>query len=132
VVAKEGKALRLEGRFQSQIGGQVYHFLFQGETMLRFLQADMTLPSTALYNLQFSLVQEDKTREPFFKEADLIFKTNYTDIRTNLVVSNAQTNLIVETNQSVYELVLKGISEDRKKQLIIQYLNRLVELIFRE
>jgi len=100
--------------------------------MLRFLQADMTLPSTALYNLQFSLVQEDKTREPFFKEADLIFKTNYTDIRTNLVVSNAQTNLIVETNQSVYELVLKGISEDRKKQLIIQYLNRLVELIFRE
>ncbi len=132
VISKEGKWLRLEGRFQSEIGGQIYSFLFQGEAMMRFVQANMTIPSSALYNLRFQLVQEDKTREPFLTEADLIFKTNYTDIRTNLVVSNAITNLVVETNQSAYELVLKGIAEEKKKTLILQYLNRIVDLIFRE
>ncbi|MCX7883260.1 MAG: hypothetical protein N2314_08575 [Brevinematales bacterium] len=132
VISKEGKWLRLEGRFQSEIGGQIYSFLFQGEAMMRFVQANMTIPSSALYNLRFQLVQEDKTKDPFLAETDLVFKTNYTDIRTNLVVSNALTNLVVETNQSAYELVLKGIAEDKKKTLILQYLNRLVELIFRE
>ncbi|URA10053.1 hypothetical protein [Thermospira aquatica] len=132
VVSREGKFFKLAGQFQSDIGGQTYHFLFEGEAMLRFLQANMTIPSSALYNLRFQLLQEDKTREPFFIDSDLLFKTNYTDIKTNLVVSNAQTNVVVETNQSSYELVLKGISEDKKKQLILQYLNRLVEMIVRE
>jgi len=132
VVAVDGKWLRLEGRFQSEIAGQMYSFAFQGETMTRFVQANMTIPSSALYNLRFQLVQENQTKEPFLTDADLVFKTNYTDIRTNLVVSNAVTNLVVETNQAAYELVLKGISEDKKKVLILQYLNRLVDLIFRE
>lgn len=132
VVLRQGNFLQLEGRFQSEIGGQIYHFLFEGEAMTRFLQANMTVPSTALYNLRFRLLEENIEKQPFLTEEDLVFKTNYIDVRTNTVVSNAITNVIVETNQSAYELVLKGVSEDKKKQLILQYLNRLVDLIFRE
>jgi len=114
------------------VDGERYNLKLEGEFSLYDLEPDNSIFSTDIYNLFFQIKREN-LKQDFIGEEDLIFQTNYSEIITNVVFdpTNNITNLQVVTNLSSFEIKLKGISEEKKKQLIFNYLNSIINQLFK-
>ena len=133
VSAVSNRVVFIEGDHSVIMNGEAYRMSFTGQFGLNFLSSDYTVLSTDVYGLQFRLESVSPSVEETLSGNDLIFATNYNDIRTNIVVdpTNMQTNTVVETNFSSFRLEFKGIRDEKKKEILVRYLNALVDALFR-
>ncbi len=115
------------------IEGERYNLKLNGEFDIYDLEADNSIYSTQIYNLSFQINRENLKTEEVISENELVFQTNYTEITTNTIINptNNATNIQISTNLSSFEIKLKGISEEKKKQLIFNYLNSILNQLFK-
>jgi len=129
----KGDSATVDGSAASIINGNLFKISFSGEFSLRSLNSDMTVNSTDIYNLSFNAAQSPSVESNLITEDDLVFKTNYSDITTNQVFdsTNNITNILVVTNPSSMTIDFKGIADPKKKDLIINYLNVIMNALFK-
>ncbi|MGC8764386.1 MAG: hypothetical protein ACP5QT_00655 [Brevinematia bacterium] len=115
------------------IAGENYNLKISGEFDIYDLGADNSILSTDINNLAFQIDRANLKTEEIISENDIIFQTNYTEISTNIVINptNNTTNTEIVTNLSSFEIKLKGISEEKKRQLIFNYLNSIINQLFK-
>ena len=122
----------LNGYNSVLIGGELYKLDFAGEFDIYSVSPDNSILSTDLYNLNFKITKESSSTLEFLSEEDLVFKTNFSEIFTNYIYdpTNSVTNTVLMTNLSSFEIRLKGISEEKKKELILNYLRSIINQLF--
>ncbi len=123
----------LEGNNSIVIDGEKYGFRLSGEFLISDLEPDNSIFSTEIYNLNFELSRENLRKSDFLSEEDVVFQTNFNEIITNRVFdpTNNITNIQITTNLSSFEIKLKGISENKKKEIIINYINSILTHLFK-
>ena len=123
----------IDGNASSVINGDMFKITFSGEFSLKSLDSDMTVKSTDIYNMSFNAVQIPSASDNLITETDLVFKTNYNDIESNMVFDTNKniSNIQVITNPSSMTLDFKGLADSKKKELIINYLNILINSLFK-
>ena len=130
VTRVDGSIVAIEGLNSSLVNGETFKIRLLGEFDMGSLNADYSVLSTDIYNLDFQVTKEPPVNAEILSEKDLVFATNYSEFVTNAVVSNNVTNLVVSSNQSSVKLELKGIQDAKKKQLLVNYLNFIVNSLF--
>lgn len=130
VTGVDGVIVSIEGLNSSLINGETFKIKFLGEFDMGSLNSDYSVFSTDIYDLDFQVTKEPPASTEVLNEKDLLFATNYSELTTNSVVSNNITNIVVTTNQSSVKLELKGIQDAKKKQLLVNYLNFIVNSLF--
>ncbi len=131
VLAVSNNTATLEGFHTTLINGEIFKLQISGEFDINSLRSGSSIMSTDIYNLDFRVLNQSPTNNAVFNRDDLVFSTNYTDIVTNQVISNNMTNSEVSTNQSSFKLEFTGIRDDKKKDLLMNYLNSMINLLFR-
>ncbi|MEJ5284838.1 MAG: flagellar basal body L-ring protein FlgH [Brevinematia bacterium] len=123
----------LEGNNSIVIDGEKYGFKLSGEFLVSEIEPDNSIFSTEIYNLNFELSRENLKKSDILGEGDIVFQTNYNEIITNRVFdpTNNTTNVVISTNMSSFEIKLKGISEDKKREIIINYVNSILTHLFK-
>lgn len=129
VLAVTNQQVYLEGRTTTAINGEILALVLTGQSDLYRIKPDRTLFSHDLYNLRFA-IQNSVEQDSALSMEDLIFVTNYSEIQTNLQIQNGLTNLQYVTNNSSLDLKFKGIQDDRKKQMVLFYVNALIQDLF--
>lgn len=130
VKAVSNGIVSIEGLNSSLVNGETFRIRFLGEFDMSSLNSDYSVLSTEIYNLDFQVTKEPPANTEFFSEKDLLFTTNYADLTTNIVVTNNTTNTMVTTNESSVKLEFKGIQDAKKKQILVNYLNFIVNSLF--
>ncbi|MCX7821696.1 MAG: flagellar basal body L-ring protein FlgH [Brevinematales bacterium] len=133
VISIDGDYGVLEGNNSIIIDGEKYGFKLSGEFVISDLEADNSIFSTDIYNLNFELSRENLKKDNVIGEGDIVFQTNYNEIITNRVFdpTNNVTNIQITTNMSSFEIKLKGISEEKKREIIINYVNSILTHLFK-
>jgi hypothetical protein len=133
VTAVNGRTAVLQGLNSSLVNGESFRVEFTGEADFSSLQSDGSILSTDIYNLDFKIFQETPTNTSYFQSDDLVFQTNYNEIFTNQVVdpTNNTTNSLIVTNLANFKLEFKGIRDEKKKDLLANYLNGVIQALFR-
>lgn len=121
----------IEGFHSTLINGEIFSLQISGEFDINSLGPGPSIMSTDIYNLDFRVLNVSPTNSAMFSQDDLVYSTNYSDIVTNQVVSNNITNSILVTNQSSFKLEFTGIRDEKKKDLLMNYLNSMINLLFR-
>jgi hypothetical protein len=131
VGAVEGNTIVLHGNTSTTIDNQIFALELRGMCNINSIRPDFSVASEDIYNLDFHIKNYSLTDDTFLSGEDLIFETNFTDISTNIVVENEATNYIISTNEEAFTLRFSGIRDEKKRELIIHYLNVLVNSLFR-
>jgi hypothetical protein len=132
VTAVNNELVSILGANSSLINGEIFRIEFGGECNINSLSADNSIYSTEIYGLDFKIFSESPSNTAFFNENDLAFNTNYTEISTNQVLgTNNITNTEIVTNFSAIKLEFKGIQDNKKKGIIVNYLNFIINSLFR-
>ncbi len=132
VLTLESNLASLEGYHSTLINGEVFKLAISGEFDINSLGSESSIYSTDIYNLDFRVMNESPTNMALFNQNDLVFTTNYSDIVSNMVVgSNNMTNVQLTTNLSSFKLEFTGIRDNKKKELLMNYLNNMINLLFR-
>lgn len=133
VTAMDNDTVSIQGLNSSLMNGEVFRMEFQGEFNIDSLLSDYSVPSTEIYNLDFKVYKDSPTNNALFSENDLVYATNYTEIATNHVFDTNKnvTNDVVITNLSSMKVEFKGIQDSKKKGIIVNYLNFIVNSLFR-
>ncbi len=132
VTALKDELVSIQGANSSLINGDLFRIEFGGECNIDSLSADNSIYSTEIYGLDFKIFNESPSNSAFFNENDLVFSTNYTEIATNQVIgTNNITNTEIITNFSAIKLEFKGIQDNKKKGIIVNYLNFIINSLFR-
>ncbi len=134
----------IQGNNSSLINGEIVKINISGNFPLDSLSADFSVLSSDIYNLDFKLQNESPAENAVFNENDLAFQTNFTEITTNQVITNQMidtnknvtnngvfTNIVVSTNMSAFKLEFKGIQDTKKKEIMINYINFIIQALFR-
>lgn len=122
----------LEGYHSTMVNGEIFKLQISGEFDINSLNSGSTILSADIYNLDFRVLNESPTNQDILNSDDLVFTTNYTDISTNQTISsNNITNSEITTNQSTFKLEFTGIRDTKKKDLLMNYLNSIISLLFR-
>jgi len=122
----------IEGFHSTLINGEIFKLQISGEFNIDSVGSGSTIMSTDIYNLDFRVMNQSLTNNAIFSQDDLVFSTNYTDITTNQTISSDNlTNIEVVTNQSSFKLEFTGIRDSKKKDLLMNYLNSMINLLFR-
>lgn len=130
VVAVTNNLLRLRAHNTSVIGGEMFDMNIDASCDARSVGSDRTVNSVDLYDMSFSVHAVSATNLNLTMD-DLIFKTNYHDIRTNRIVDAAGvTNVTVTTNMSSMKYEVTGIRDEAKQRLILRYLNLITGALF--
>lgn len=130
VEAVSGNILLLKARNSSVIGGESFIVSIEAACDARSVSAERSVNSVDLFDLNFN-VENTPATNGTFTGAELIFRTNYTDIRTNRIVDTAGvTNLVVATNMSSMKFEVSGITDEAKRRMIIRYLNLISGSLF--
>ncbi len=130
IAAITNQQVYVEGRSSTLINGEVMEMILKGESDLYRIKSDKSLYSHDLYNLRFEMnsrVEEDKS---VLNMNDLIFETNYAQIQTNRVFQNGITNTSYLTNESSLSLKFKGIQDQKKKEMVLFYINAMIKNLF--
>ncbi len=121
-----------DGYHSTLINGEIFKLEISGEFDVNSLGSGSSISSTDIYDLDFRVLNESPTNAVMFNQDDLVFSTNYTDIVSNQVLSsNNITNMQITTNLSSFKLELAGIRDSKKKELLMNYLNSMINLLFR-
>jgi hypothetical protein len=130
VTAAEGDLVSIEGVNSSLVNGEKFQIKFGGQFDVSSMNSDRSVLSTEIYDLNFQITKEPPVNTDLFSEKDMVFATNYTELMTNTTVSNNVTNLTVVTNLSSLKLEFKGIQDEKKKQILVNYMNFIVNSLF--
>ncbi len=132
VISVNEDSATIEGNNSIIIDGEKYSLRLGGEFLVDDLESDNSIYSTDIYNLNFEVLRES-LKTALISEGDIVFQTNYTEITTNTVFdpTNNATNTQIVTNTSSFEIKLKGISEDKKKEIIVNYINSILMHLFK-
>lgn len=139
VVSVTNNTVYLAGISRNVMNGETFVLELSGESRMDAVKADFSILSTDVYNLYFQVRRETPANQMLLTETDLVFQTNYTEIASNFVavtnspgLTNQQSNLVVSTNMSRFTLELKGVSDEKKREMILNYLNNIVNSLFRK
>lgn len=130
VTRVDGPVVSVSGVNSSVLNGENFKIAFSGEFDVSSLLSDRSVLSTDVFNLDFRVTQEPPVNEAVFSEDDLVFRTNYTELTTNATVTGGVTNWTVATNMSSIRLELAGIRDSKKKQILANYLNSVIQSLF--
>lgn len=130
VTASEGNLVTIEGVNSSLVNGESFKIRFSGQFDTGSLSSDRSVLSTEIYNLDFQITKEPPANAELFSAKDMVYTTNYTEMVTNTTVSNGVTNLTLTTNLSSVKLEFQGIQDSKKKQILVNYLNFIVNSLF--
>lgn len=130
VTAVNGGIVSIEGKNSSLVNGESFKIRFLGDFDMNSLDSDYSVMSTEIYNLEFQVTKEPPVNTDYFSEKDMVFATNYSEMTTNAVISNNVTNFTVTTNMSSVKLEFKGIQDAKKKQILVNYMNFIVNSLF--
>lgn len=132
VVSIQDDLFRIQGYHSTLVNGEIYKLDISGECSRNSLNSDRSIYSSDIYNLNFKVSRETPVNTAIFNENDVVYTTNYTDIVSNITISsNNETNVTMVTNFSSFKLQFSGIKEDKKKQLLVNYLNNIINTLFR-
>ncbi len=113
------------------IGGDRFEMAIDAACDVRNVTSGRTVNSVDLFDMNFVVSAASATNDALLTEADLIFATNYSDIRTNRIVDAAGvTNAFVVTNLSSMKFEVAGIRDEAKKRLILRYLSLISGALF--
>jgi hypothetical protein len=129
----DGDTVSIQGQNMSLINGETFKIEISGEFDLPSISPDSSILSTEIYNLDFKVYRESPTNAALFNANDLEFSTNYSEITSNQVYNptNNTTNIMLVTNMSSVKLEFKGIRDEKKKDILMNYLNFIVSALFR-
>lgn len=129
----EDRTVMISGNNSTMVNGEAFKVQFDGQFDIRSLNADLTIFSTEIYNLNFRVLNESPTNAALFSANDLIFTTNYNEMLTNKVIDTNTnlTNEVITTNFSSIKIEFKGIADEKKQDLIVRYLNTIINALFR-
>jgi hypothetical protein len=132
VTAVNNNTASFEGFHSTLINGEIFKLEISGEFDINSLGSGSSIASTDVYDLDFRVLNQSPTNAAMFNQDDLVFSTNYTDIVTNQVISsNNITNIQLTTNFSSFKLEFTGIRDSKKQELLMNYLNSMINLLFR-
>ena len=136
VISIENNTITLKGFHSSIMDREMFRVEISGECAMNSLTSDLSVFSTDIYNLEFKISSSVPTNTLFFSEKDLVFKTNYSDFFTNQVISTNSngitlTNTRIDTNLSALKIEFKGLSEIKKQEILQNYLNSMINALFR-
>jgi len=132
IISIQGDLLKLQGYHSTLVNGEIYKLDISGECSKNSLGSDRSIYSSDVYNLDFKVSRETPVNPAVFNENDVVYTTNYTDIVSNITItSNNETNVTMVTNFSSFKLQFSGIQDSKKKQLLVNYLNSIINTLFR-
>jgi hypothetical protein len=121
-----------EGFHSTLMGGEIFKLQISGEFDINSLEPGSSIASTDVYDLDFRVLNQNLTNAAMFSRNDLVFSTNYSEIQTNQVISsNNITNTQLTTNLSSFKIEFTGIADSKKQELLMNYLNTMINLLFR-
>ncbi len=130
ITAITNRTVYLQGKSASLINGDTMELTLKGQSDINRIASDLSLASQDIYDLRFEVVNSSEQNDKILNMDDLIFETNYSDIQSNILVNNNQTNLVVSTNRSSLSLKFKSVQDDKKKEMVLFYLNTMIKNLF--
>lgn len=127
-----GSTVYIRANNNTIVNGETLAVELSGACNIMRIKPDYSIDSTDIYGLNFTVQKQSLTNKNLLSDDDLIFTTNFTDIKTNVIVStNNITNTVLTTNIAAMQLKFEGIRDSKKKELIINYLNVMINALFR-
>lgn len=136
VIEAGSNSLKLQGFTSSLMNGEALRVEISGECARGRVESDRSVSAGDLYDLSFRVAGQPPTNAMAFREEDVLYKTNYTGISNALVIGTNTngllvTNLVSITNPASLKLEFAGISDAKKRELLVNYLNAVVNALFR-
>lgn len=137
VVDADSNTLRLQGFTTSLLNGEALRIEVSGECPISRVSGDRSVASTDIYDLGFKVDGQPPTNSLVFTEEDILYKTNFTEITNATTIAtntNGQpvTNTIRVTNAEAFKLEFAGIADRKKREILVNYLNAIVNALFRD
>jgi plasmid maintenance system antidote protein VapI len=137
VVDADSNTLHLQGYTTSLLNGEVLRIEVSGECAISRVSGDRSVTSTDLYDLGFKVAGQPPTNSRVFTEEDVLYKTNFTEITNATTIAtntNGQlvTNTTRVTNAAAFKLEFAGIADRKKREILVNYLNAIVNALFRD